>query len=147
MMSRPLREVFIAMVTDYCTSVAGMIRVPGKNRERAIELLGEHKAGERMGHRHGSERQQQLRAAPRLFAPAAGRSDSKDQVLRALVAARADPSGKIFRTHLPSAFVEQHGRWRRAALAPRQPFEKGRLAAKALRCEPRGPGAERGAAL
>ena len=85
-----------------------MIRVPGKNGEGAVDLFGDDDAGELVRLSHFSEREEQVGALARLFGPAVGGADGKDDELAACVAFAAQPAGEILRGHLFAVFVEQN---------------------------------------
>ncbi len=62
----------------------------GENGQRAVDLLGQNDAGELVGQRDGSKREQQAGARTGCSGPAVGRADGEHQRLRAGVAEAAD---------------------------------------------------------
>jgi len=104
----------------------------GENRKCAIELLGHDEARESVGHGHGSQREQQLSAQTRDFGPSAGRANGEDNLLRALVAAFAEPCGKTFRSHLAATAIEQYSDGGRASFEALQPIEQRLLGAESF---------------
>jgi hypothetical protein len=58
-------------------------------------------------------------------------------MLRALIAACAEPFCKCLGAHLPAAPIQEQNNWLRAAFLPSEPVKKSRLGAKRLSIAPR----------
>jgi len=78
-----------------------------ENGQRAVDLLGQNDAGELVGQRDGSKREQQAGARTGCSGPAVGRADGEHQRLRAVVAQAANLRGELLRRELPAPAVEQ----------------------------------------
>jgi len=55
--------------------------MPAQHRKRPIDLLGEHCARQFVGHRHGGERNQQIRPLPPCFRQSGVTTNDEDQIL------------------------------------------------------------------
>ena len=60
-----------------------MVRVAGENSRRTIDLLGKHDAGELVGERDKTEREEEVGALAGSSGPAVGRADGEYQPLDA----------------------------------------------------------------
>ena len=87
--------------------MAAVVGVSRENCEGAVELLGEHDAGEfvRVGHR--AERKLLLDTQPERIAKAVRISANEDNFARAAIALLAKPFSERFRVVLFSAGVEK----------------------------------------
>ena len=74
--------------------MAAVIGVASENCKCPVELFGDDEAGQGVGQRHGSQRELQMSPFKSGRGPSAGRTDGEDDVLGALVAARAQPGGE-----------------------------------------------------
>ena len=95
----------------------------GENGQRAVDLLGQHDAGQLMGQRDGSKREQQASTRAGGVGPAVSRADGQHQRLRSVVAMPADLRGEFLRRELPAPAVQQDEERRCAgglAIQPRQ---------------------------
>jgi len=104
-----------------------MPRVIGMSSENCncpVELFGRHQPRHRVRHRHWPKRQQQTGALACCAGPSVGRAHSKNQVLRTLIAPRAEPGGKDLGAHLLSPAVKQNSDGRRSALLLVEPCEE-----------------------
>ena len=75
--------------------MAGVVGVSGEDGECAIELLGEHDAGELVGKGHGAEGEQEGGALAGCGRPAIGGADGEVEMLDARVALVAEPCGEL----------------------------------------------------
>ena len=78
------------------SSVAGVIRVTGKNCKCAIELLSQNHACQGVSQSERAQRKQQHRPFSRGFRPAIGRSDGENNLLSTVIPQTAEPFGKLF---------------------------------------------------
>jgi hypothetical protein len=104
--------------------VACVIGVASENCACAVELFGDDEAGECVGERESSEGEQEPGAGACGFGPAIGRADGEDDMLRAFIAASAEPGGECLGGELAAAAVEQDGDGRGASLLTVEPLEK-----------------------
>jgi hypothetical protein len=110
-----------------------VVRMASQNCKCPVELLGHHQPCVRMGQRHWTQRQQQLRSCARHIRPATGRAYGKNNVLGAFIAPHAKPPRKLLRTHRPPAPVQQRRHCRRSPLLPIQPLNHRLFGAESLR--------------
>jgi hypothetical protein len=79
----------------------------GEDGEGAVELFGEHDAGEFVGEGHGAERKFLVGALPESVGEAGGVAAEKDEFARAAVAEFAEPFGEGVRIESFSGSVEK----------------------------------------
>lgn len=89
-------DVVIAAEGVDAELMAGVIRVPGKNRQRSVDLFCQHHTGEFMGKCDAAKGENQVGARVGGRSPAAVRADGKDDCLRSGVAKPAQLGGKLF---------------------------------------------------
>ena len=87
--------------------MAGVVGVSGEDGEGAVELLGEHDAGQLVGKGHGAEGEQQVGALACFRRPSVCGADGEVEMLRAAVALAPKPRGELLRGHLAAASIEQ----------------------------------------
>src|SRR5690606_17427331 len=79
----------------------------GKQRNRAVKLLGEQNARQLMRKGHPSERQRKVGIGEAFGIMPVGAPEGKDAFSDALVAPAGDEVGEIARAEAPAALVEQ----------------------------------------
>jgi len=97
----------------------------GEDCAGAVELFGEDQAGEDMREGEGAQGEKEPSTGERSGSPAAGGAYREDDVLDALVAARADPCGEGFGGHGATAAIEQDGDSGGTSPLPIEPCEEG----------------------
>jgi hypothetical protein len=87
-----------------------MIRMPCQNRTSPIKLLRQHQSRQLMSHGHSAEGEHHPRRTQRpcSLRPSIRRPNRKNNMLRALIAPRANPLRKLRRSKLPPAAIQQH---------------------------------------
>ena len=104
--------------------MAGVIGVTRENCACAVELLGHDEAGEGVGESEGSQREKKAGSGSGLIGPAVGRADGEDDVLRAFIAAGAEPGGESLRGELAAAAVEENWNGGVTALLTIKPLDE-----------------------
>jgi hypothetical protein len=88
-------------------SVAGVVGMSGEDGEGAVELLGEHDAGEFVREGHETEGEGEGGVAERFLRPAVGGADGEVEMLDAGVAFPADPGGELLGGEGAAARIEE----------------------------------------
>jgi hypothetical protein len=86
------------------------IGAPGENSEGAVELLGEHDAGEFVRKGHGAERKFLVGAPAEVIREALGVAAEEDEFASAAIAKSAEPFGEGIRIEVLSGGVEKDNR-------------------------------------
>ena len=71
-----------------------MVRVPGKDREGAVELLGQNNESEFVREGDGAEREAVTGSLPKLRRPAVRGTHGEGEFLRAVIAKAAEPGSE-----------------------------------------------------
>lgn len=91
--------------------MAVVVRVPGKNRQRAVHLLSQDCTSQLMRKRHASQRKQQTRSLPCCLRPSIRRANAQHDCLGSRIPQTSQKGGEFFAGELLSAAVEQDQAW------------------------------------